>query len=331
MKRLTTTLLLAFAALWLHAQGNTQNYIQTRTLLNAAGSSYVENFSYHDGLGRPFLTVQRAVKNGTQTDSVLATLQEYDSAGRDSIAWLPTVISGNYLEATTFKSKAVSQYGDTYPYIQPIYETSPLNRLESQYGAGAAWRTGNHSVKTEYLLNTASNNAKHYSIGSNGNPVDNGNYAAHTLQVVKTTDEDSKVSYTFIDKSGNVVLERRMNGTEPLDTYNVYDDKGNLRVVLQPEYQGSTATDRLELYAFRYSYNDWNLCEKKELPGADSILYRYNDCQLLSFSQDGNQRAAGKWTYYLYDGLCRLTEQGECNDTATLSNKVVHIQNFYDK
>ena len=106
---------------------------------------------------------------------------------------------------------------------------------------------------------------------------------------------------------------------------------GILFSVLQPEYQSSTAADKLELYGFRYSYNDWNLCEKKELPGADSILYRYNDRQLLSFSQDGNQRAAGKWTYYLYDGLCRLTEQGECSDTATLSDKVVHIQNFYDK
>ena len=331
MKRLTTALLLAFASLWLHAQENKQNYIQTRTLLNAAGSSYVENISYHDGLGRPFQVVGRAVENGALKGSVLATLQEYDSAGRESSAWLPTVISGNYLEATAFKSQAVSQYGDTYPYTQPIYESSPLNRPVSQYGAGAAWRTGNHSVKKEYLLNTASDNAKHYSIGSNGNPVDNGDYAFYTLQVVKATDEDGKVGYTFTDKLGKVVLERRMNGAEPLDTYYVYDDKGNLRFVLQPEYQNSTAANKLELYAFRYSYNDWNLCEKKELPGADSILYRYNDRQLLSFSQDGNQRASGKWTYYLYDGLCRLTEQGECSNTATLGNKVVHLKNYYDK
>ena len=330
MKRLTTTLFLAFAGLFLHAQENTQNYIQTRTQLNASGSSYVENISYHDGLGRQYQVVERAVKSGTQTGNVLASLQEYDSAGRESSAWLPAVISGTYLEASAFKSQAVSQYGDDYPYMQPVYEASPLNRPVSQYGAGAAWRTGNHSVKTEYLLNTASDNAKHYSIGSNGNPVDNGDYAVHTLQVVKTTDEDGKVGYTFTDKLGNVVLERRMNGTESLDTYNVYDDKGNLCIVLQPGYQDSTAADRLELYAFRYSYNDWNLCEKKELPGADSILYRYNDRQLLSFSQDGNQRASGKWSYYLYDGLCRLIEQGECSDTLTLSDKMVYIRNHYD-
>ena len=52
---------------------------------------------------------------------------------------------------------------------------------------------------------------------------------------------------------------------------------------------------------------------------------------MLSFSQDGNQRASGKWSYYLYDGLCRLIEQGECSDTATLNNKAVHIQNYYDR
>ena len=41
-------------------------------------------------------------------------------------------------------------------------------------------------------------------------------------------------------------------------------------------------------------------------------------------------RKNGKWTYYLYDNLGRLTEQGECTNQSVTSNAVVQIQNYYD-
>ena len=49
------------------------------------------------------------------------------------------------------------------------------------------------------------------------------------------------------------------------------------------------------------------------------------------FSQDGNQRAHGKWTYYEYDGLGRLKEQGECTKSgSTATSKEVWLENHYD-
>ena len=52
----------------------------------------------------------------------------------------------------------------------------------------------------------------------------------------------------------------------------------------------------------------------------------------LVFSQDGNQRAltSGNWTYYKYDGLNRLTEQGTCTNKVTTSGTNVLVQHFYD-
>ena len=144
--------------------------------------------------------------------------------------------------------------------------------------------------------------------------------------MVKTTDEDNHVSYTFTDKQGRTVLERRVNGTEYLDTYSVYDDFGNLVLVLQPEYQ---TTADLSLYAFRYEYNSRNLCSKKTLPGAEFISYEYDDADRLIFSQDGNQRTGSKYTYYLYDAFGRVTVKGECTNKAT-SSGTVHIRNHYD-
>ncbi|KXT36494.1 hypothetical protein HMPREF2141_01369, partial [Bacteroides uniformis] len=38
------------------------------------------------------------------------------------------------------------------------------------------------------------------------------------LSVIKTTDEDLNVSYTFTDEMGHVVLTRQMKGSETHDT-----------------------------------------------------------------------------------------------------------------
>ena len=112
------------------------------------------------------------------------------------------------------------------------------------------------------------------------------NYAAGTLQVVKTTDEDGHVSYTFTDRLGRTLLARRMDGSTQHDTYYVYDPAGNLRYVLQPEYQTTADTTR---YAFRYTYDTYNRCVRKTLPGASYVAYEYDTKDRLVFSQEGRE------------------------------------------
>ena len=149
------------------------------------------------------------------------------------------------------------------------------------------------------------------------------------LSVIKTTDEDLNVSYTFTDEMGHVVLSRQMKGSETHDTYYVYDDKSNLCFVLQPMYQSLA---NLDLYAFQYKYDGRNRCIWKKLPGAGYMEMVYDNADRLVFSQDGNQRAltSGNWTYYKYDGLNRLTEQGTCTNKVTTSGTNVLVQHFYD-
>ena len=128
---------------------------------------------------------------------------------------------------------------------------------------------------------------------------------------------------------GHVVLSRQMKGSETHDTYYVYDDKSNLCFVLQPMYQSSA---NLDLYAFQYKYDGRNRCIWKKLPGAGYMEMVYDNADRLVFSQDGNQRAltSGNWTYYKYDGLNRLTEQGTCTNKVTTSGTNVLVQHFYD-
>ena len=94
-------------------------------------------------------------------------------------------------------------------------------------------------------------------------------------------------------------------------------------------YQSSA---NLDLYAFQYKYDGRNRCIWKKLPGAGYMEMVYDNADRLVFSQDGNQRAltSGNWTYYKYDGLNRLTEQGTCTNKVTTSGTNVLVQHFYD-
>ena len=329
MKRKYMFMALLCYALTTAAQDASHNYVRTRSMLDETGGKYLDKVEYYDGLGRPFQTVLKKV---TASSSNLVTLQEYDVAGRAVNSWLPIVSSAEYVAPAAFKSSAPGNYGnDSRPYGQPVYEASPLNRTVKEYGPGAAWYSS-HSVNTDYLGNSTANaqlNCINYSVSSAGALTSNGSYASGQLSVVKTTDEDLNVSYTFTDKMGHVVLTRQMKGSETHDTYYVYDDKGNLCFVLQPMYQSSANLDQ---YAFQYKYDGRNRCIWKKLPGAGYVEMVYDNADRLVFSQDGNQRAltSGNWTYYKYDGLNHLTEQGTCTNKVTTSGTNVLVQHFYD-
>ena len=329
MKRKYMFMALLCYALTTAAQDASHNYVRTRSMLDETGGKYLDKVEYFDGLGRPFQTVLKKV---TASNSNLVTLQEYDVAGRAANSWLPIVSPDDYVAPSSFKSSAPGNYGnDSRPYSQPVYEASPLNRTVKEYGPGAAWYSS-HSVNTDYLANSTANaqlNCINYSVSSAGALTSNGSYASGQLSVVKTTDEDLNVSYTFTDKMGHVVLSRQMKGSETHDTYYVYDDKSNLCFVLQPMYQSLA---NLDLYAFQYKYDGRNRCIWKKLPGAGYMEMVYDNADRLVFSQDGNQRAltSGNWTYYKYDGLNRLTEQGTCTNKVTTSGTNVLVQHFYD-
>ena len=332
MKRLFTFLIMAVVTCLLKAQVSTENYIRTRRMTNESGTSYTAQIDYYDALGRPFQQIWTAVQNGSAVSQNRAALQEYDLFGRITKSWL-TTSAGNevYLPPASFKDTAISLWNnDSLPYTQNIYDASPLNRLTLQYGAGTAWYNGGHGNRITYMMNiaTAGNElaCKRYTI--NGTSLSGGstNYPAGTLQVVKATDEDGHISYTFTDRLGRTVLIRQMNGTTQYDTYYVYDSRNNLCFVLQPEYQ---FTNNLSKHAFQYKYDGYGRCSEKTVPGVGTERYDYDAADRLIFSQNGNQNVKNHWTYYEYDSLNRLTEQGECNGKDT-NSKNVWRKNYYD-
>lgn len=288
------------------SQDASHNYIRTRAMLHESDTSkYIETIQYYDGLGRPYVNVQKGI---TPNHANLMTLQEYDAAGREAKTWLPCVTVSDYVTPDAFKSSVADCYdGDARPYSESVYEDSPLNRIVQQYGPGHTW--ANHPVSTSYMTNTQTGelSCNLYYVTSIGELAQNGTYAKGKLYVTQSIDEVGHISYAFTDQRNRRLLDRQMRDSIAHDTYYVYDDFDNKRFVLSPAYQSQPD---LDLYAYQYTYDKRDRCIEKKIPGCETIKYVYDYADHLIFTQDGVQREHSEWTFYLYDAFCRLTVKG---------------------
>ncbi|NJN28666.1 MAG: hypothetical protein HC819_23160 [Cyclobacteriaceae bacterium] len=197
----------------------------------------------------------------------------YDNFGREKRKFLPIIpgqntgyYNNNLLDANgNLTATALNFFNnpndaiadDSHPFSETVFEKSPLNRVLKQGAPGAVWQpnenisTNDKSVKIEYTSN-GSNEVFSWEITSLGDCklTSNHYYAPNELYVTITKDENWSSTQTYPlagtireykDKQGRVVLKRSYNinntgnGVDTYDTYYVYDDFGNLRVVIPPE------------------------------------------------------------------------------------------------
>lgn len=321
-----------------------KNFIHKQIFTEEGEKQYLEEIQYYDGFGRPTEMIQR---NITPSFSDLISIQEYDDFGRATSTWLPIAMpskNGAFADPVELKNaiKASSIYGnDQNPFSQPVYEASPLNRVLKQFGPGQDWQNNERAVNTDYLTNIAADdilNCIYYSISESSNKdilltlIKEKNYDTGELYVTKISDENENLSYEFKDKLGQVVLTRQIENDSKLDTYYVYDDFGNLRIVLPPiasqnlknkSSWNSQTNEYLKQYAYLYKYDNRNRCIAKKLPGSDWIYSVYDKADQLIFTQDGEQRAKGEWLFSIPDAFGRPVLSGVCNDTLNVHNSVV--------
>ena len=310
-----------------------ENYIQEYTPLTGtfdpqapAPARCMRTVRYFDGLGRPVQSIAIGAAPGYGD---LASLQTYDQCGRESRSWLPASLPGNngaYVTPATLEAQArTSNLGDTVPYSEIRYEASPLGRPVEQYGPGAQWREAGKAQRISYLTNTASGELRCARIvsGSDRQTLSlsrSGDYPAGELHVTGFSDEDGRLRYEFRDKAGLLLLTRSVADSEFFDTYYVYDCFDNLRAVFPPEASAQLPasgtidpiSDLCTELGYFYRYDVRNRCIGKKLPGAEEILYVYDDTDQLVFTQDGEQRSHGEWSFALSDGLGRKAVTGIC-------------------
>lgn len=282
----------------------TAKSVAEEAALTADGSRRTTAVQYFDGLGRPALA---AVNGLGGNGKYVYTAQQYRGMAQVGKQWLPAV-GGQSVEHPDFKSiSALSSatYGESGAFSQVEYDF--LGRPAAVLGAGDAWHKAGKRATICYVTNKKES-VRRYAAPCDGRNalVDEGFFEACQLRGERCTDEDGHTFVSYSDRLGRKVLERR--GTDN-DTYFVYNDFGQLRFVLSPQYQENNDAAS---YAYEYRYDSRGNVAWKRLPDCSPIRYWYDDGDRVVFMQDGVLRARGLYRFFLYDCLCRPVVQDVC-------------------
>lgn len=255
-----------------------------------------------------------------------------------------------------------SEAADLKPYAETVFEASPLNRPVKQGAPGEAWQPDasdyysatDHTVKHVYELNeenevvfwrytyptatypfgtiTASSGQARYYLGA-------------LLYRNKTKDEQQHQVIEYVNPEGFVLLKSvQVDASTYAQTYYIYDDFNHLVCVIQPEgvkrilqqsseYFGKTVgeqEDFLKRWAFRYAYDEEGRMIQKQVPGAEPVYMVYDNRDRLVLTQDGRQRAEGRWLFTKYDALNRPVSTGFYTSSNSLSSIQEEVNDFYE-
>jgi RHS repeat-associated protein len=230
-----------------------------------------------------------------------------------------------------------------WAYGQTNYEASALNRVQETFAPGSSWVGSNgqalennrHSVKNKYLVNTLTDSVRRWTVTEAANDYGSYStstrYAAGDLYKHITVDEAGKQVVEFTDKAGLTVLKKVQltaaadagagSGHEGwLCTYYVNDNRGLLRLVIQPKAVillngngwniASYSGDLLNELCFRYAYDGRSRMSRKKVPGAGEARMVYDQWDRLVLSQDSTMRAGHQWLFTKYDALNRPVVTG---------------------
>jgi RHS repeat-associated protein len=288
------------------AATGTMNYIKTISFLEAQTSTpsgaykHLAEIQYFDGLGRPLQQV--SVKSSPAGMDVIQPFV-YDAFGREAKKLLPYLDNGTdgaYRAGITDAdvSKVNNYYNgiktDDVAYTQISFDNSPLNRVTAQRGPGKDWASKSSTIS--YMTNEAKGGWK----VTDDFSYEAITYAAGTLYVTETTDEQDNKTREYKDKQGQVVRKEAFLGTEALSTSYIYDDFGLLRCVVPPKASGTGDTE----LCYYYRYDERHRMVEKRIPGGGTTLMVYDQRDRLRFSQNALQ-APDQWSFIKYDELNR--------------------------
>lgn len=252
-------------------------------------------------------------------------------------------------QTTYYNTRLAGQEGETSVGAQAltwacnrtIFDGSPMDRIAKVLPAGASWVGSDRGTATHYWVNTDADKVRQWKVtdvpGDWGTYASPGAYPAGTLLKNVETDELGRQVITFTDKAGRVLLSKRQgaaiaddgSGTDSiispqcwLSTYYVYDDLGNLRLIIPPQVVEWLRWQRWNIHVvgsswldevcFRYEYNGRRQVIREKRPASAEVYYVYDQRGRRVLEQDGNLRrqSADKWKYTTYDSLNRVTSTG---------------------
>lgn len=289
---------------------------------------------YFDGLGRP---LQEVFRSGGSGNTDIVQVHTYDDAGREAVQYLSYPLSDLFtFDHGKLKVNPLSQlsaaYNLLYPGQQPYslneYDNSLLDQIEKSYAPGASWVGNGEGTTYIQRVNELYEDVRMWVIGNSSNsiPQSPAPYDPGTLNVVDVLGVDGQRAIRYTDKSGKVVLEKKLlidmrtPHSSFSNTYYVYDDMNRLRYVVTPNaVQEALGTNWqlnfLTKYCYRYWYDEQGRLIEKQVPDKEPEYFVYDRKDRLVLSQDGNMRRNGTntWMFTSYDGLNRPLTLGVYN------------------
>ncbi|WP_153391666.1 DUF6443 domain-containing protein [Chryseobacterium vaccae] len=329
------------------AQTTAENYVQTKTCLDGDCTKKAETITYFDGLGRAKQIVNVKATPLGQDIVVPVTYDIYGRQLKDILPVPASTMNSHYHSDITNETTANSYYGSANAFSEKQLENTPLDRVLQEAKPGDAWKlSAGHTKKYLYETNTAKEvkkfitNTSINTVNGVSNTVsmvyvasnDSGNYPAGMLYKNTVIDEDGNPVTQFQNSRGQVILIRRTDGAEKVDTYYVYNEYNQQVFVIPPkavqdiQQNGNSVTGQLlDKLCYQYSYDGQNRIVEKKLPGKGWEFMVYDKADRLVLSQDVNLRTVGQWQFTKYDEYSRPIYTGIVNNSAnrqTLVNTV---------
>lgn len=336
-----------------------QNFVREESVLisGITQESQIPNLSvynkstlyrYIDGMGREMETVKLQASPGVQQNDVVQA-EYYDAMGNKTKEYLPyTNGQKNGAFRSAFDAETKSFYTNTSmvasesqrPFTEHVYESSSLGRVTDSYGPGNIWYS--NSRRNQVVTNVETNGTiKKWTYVDDNTAPTISTYPANALLIRVNIDEDNHAVREFVDQLGQTVLRQKQVAGDYinspasvtwLETYYVYDDIGNLKVVISPEGASRVATEYvtdnatkmnfLQRWGFQYRYDEMKNMIAKWLPGWKDWQYMiYDQWNRQVMVQTPAQRARYEWTFTKYDQYNRPIMTGlwvTTTDVATL-------------
>ncbi len=356
---------------WIWAQSTSLHYSQTvvpkQALTIAETNAYLDSIpdvrnanlhstiTYFDGLGRTKQTVQ---VGATPQGKDLVQHYEYDQFGRAEKSYLPFpnayssagLYRGGAGRATEDYYKDVGLSPRRFPYSKNRYERSPLHRILETSPPGDAWymnsREDYRRDRThEYFYDTnKANTVRKYELTATDSilisyyepgtlrkqTIQNENW----LQYVNAEDQKANTVDTYTDHSGRnistVTYDLHTRITTFVTGY-VYDDYGNLRVVIPNEAsKAHTLTQGiLDQSCYQYKYDDYNRQIAQKSPERDWEYIVYDNLDQPILIQDGNLRVNNQWLFSKFDAQGRVVYTGIYTSAKSRQMMQEEVDDFY--
>ncbi len=298
----------------------TENYTYVKNCLDENCVKKTETVQYFDGLGRNIQLVGIAA---TPSGKDMVTHIEYDEFGRISKEYLPIpqiATQSGAIYASPL-ANATSIYGAEKIYAEKQMESSPLSRINKVIPIGNDWAS--HPVQMEYSANV-NGEVKKYTVSNiwvnnatTSSVTENGTYGGNQLIKSTVIDGDGNTVIEFKNTAGQLILTRKNDGTQNIDTYYVYNEYGQLVLVIPPLASGvsldATVQDNL---CYQYRYDGLGRLVEKKIPGKGWEYMVYDKADRLILTQDPAMASKGKWFITKYDVLGRVAYTGIVVSTA---------------